>query len=143
MNTALFHQIADSIEENPEMFNQDVFNEVYGKGRHQCETPCCVAGHAVILSDHQIDEQEPLANYARKCLGIQMSGWLFFPTWPLSVLPKDLRGQVADHQRREIATFHPNAKQAAFVLRQLADQKIPFSFHPNARLRKEHHWYED
>lgn len=120
LNRSLLRQIADEIENYPELYNQSVWGWYRGSlaSLHSCKTPCCVAGFAVAIANTQMEGNDIIEN-ASCALNLRPgeAAQLFDPFWPGEWWKKaGLPGFAAN----EI----PNASEAPAILRAIADGRI-------------------
>ena len=94
MNKELMLKVADAVVAEPENYCQGSFGDVFEDERYFCETPCCLAGLVVILAGNNFDLDDGVAQAARALLEIKKSTFLFTATWPLEVLPEEMRNQT-------------------------------------------------
>ena len=155
-NTAGLRFIASCIDQYPDNFLQSHWGEseydadVAGSGV-SCGTPCCIAGFAVQFLGSEEGYRKctpnnkrllPTGTYARHLLGLNPP-WelaLFFERWPNAWLtskkidPTD-SSNVNSMMSWEDA-FTPTPKDAAIILRRLADQ-FEEEFGVNEEAKKE------
>jgi len=130
LNTELLQHLADAIEGQPTLYDQRSVGLVeYRLGEEgklveylPCETPCCVAGWTVRLTDRRANSlrlqhsSQAVLRAAAECLGLTdpEARALFAARWPVGWLPPEARPAGAAD------LFEPTAPQAAALLRRLA-----------------------
>lgn len=141
LNKRLLLRIADTIEASPGEFNQSFFGidqEEYvhldDRKYRGCNTPCCVAGHALLLSGvTRLDTEDDVERKAASLLGIGMqeAKLFFMPTWPQPWFHRDETRAEAPHIYRRApglrlrpAGIWPRAHHAPDILRRIAKGDI-------------------
>ena len=136
MNIELFKKIRDAIEAEPSMYIQASFgrsalqklkdNPTDRNGVLSCDTPGCIAGHAVSLAGWA----DPLDGvirtaYIKLGLGESQSNMLFATTWPIEWMEGE--GPLPDG-RPLVGNNHrtPRPKDAIHVLNRIIEHGFDF-----------------
>ena len=139
----LILKVADAIEEAPELYDQGTFGLVGNlEGAADtrprnfiCDTPCCVAGWALILSKTKVRVGEGIAPAAAKAMGLDPDkGAIFSTIWPMNVIPEEEWPENYD----KFDFIKPTPSQAAHALRRLVAGELTLDdWNPPPRQQEE------
>lgn len=141
MNVAMFNQVADAIESEPQGYNQEYVGRHFPPGwegktcstvMNPCETPCCIAGWAAYLADPEGEygDDNEVIDRGREALEIteDEAMALFASSWPVHWADEiSLDGLTEDEKGSAFwSDWNPGGKAAPRVLREMAKRGTVF-----------------
>ena len=140
MNVELLKQIRDAIEMVPKTFDQGDWGgenlvsdrqsiDFVRQGKHpyllllSCQTPCCIAGHAIAIRKERVSEPFEIIESARVLLGLtlEQTKVLFSGYWNKEWLKNNKEPLSTRYYHTDGKTFQPTAQDAVEVLNTLIE----------------------
>ena len=115
VNKNLIQKMIDKISTDPGAFNQSRWGAVFTEPDYECQTPCCLAGLAVILGDQSaLRRHDDVALAAEELLNLdtmKLRAYIWTDRWPREWRTYRPPGEVWREQ--------PTAEDALFVLQKI------------------------